>query len=137
LQTPEKNEQAGLVVYRNNESYFMLMKESATIVLIKKFNGKREIIASMPYTKQEVFFKAEGDSLNLNFSFGEAENNMVLIGETQSLKVIAESDINKFNGPGIGMYASSNGKASNNTAIFDWFEYQQLQPNLTHKATSN
>lgn len=137
FQTIKSNEQAGLIVYRNNESYYLLMKESATIVLIKKYNGTREIIARMPYTKQEVFLKAQGDGLNIRFSFGESEKNMVRIAETQSLKVIAESDTNKFNGPGIGVYATSNGQISNNTALFDWFEYSPFKTKLTNKKNTD
>jgi len=42
FKTNKDNEQAGLIIYRTNESYYMLMKEKVRIVLIKNTMGKRE-----------------------------------------------------------------------------------------------
>ncbi len=119
-----KNEQAGLVLYRNNMSYYLLIKEKDQILLIKKDNGKKEVIAALPYTKNEVCLGAEAKNLDLQFRFGETVNTMSDIGETQSLKVFSDSEINKFNGTGVGIYASGNNQKSNNTAIYEWFEYK-------------
>lgn len=124
FKTSKDNEQAGLIIYRTNETYYMLMKEKTRIVLIRKFNGKKEIIAEAPYTKQEVYFNAKADKLDLQFSFGETLDQLKAIGKTQSLEVISESKINKFNGTGIGIYATSNGQTSKTKASFDWFEYK-------------
>lgn len=124
FKTSKENEQAGLIIYRTTESYYMLMKEKARIVLIRKFNGKKEIVAEAPYTKPEVYFNVKASQLDLQFSFGENLDQLKTIGEMQSLVVISESAINKFNGTGIGMYATSNGKLSKTNASFDWFEYK-------------
>ncbi len=124
FKTSKENEQAGLIIYRTTESYFMLMKEKARIVLIRKFNGKKEIIAEAPYSKPEVYFNVKANQLDLQFSFGETLDQLNSIGEIQSLVVISESAINKFNGTGIGVYATSNGKPSKTNASFDWFEYK-------------
>lgn len=124
FKTSKENEQAGLIIYRTNETYYMLMKEKARIVLIRKFNGKKEIIAEAPYSKSEVYFNAKADKLDLQFSFGETLDQLNTIGKIQSLEVISESKINKFNGTGIGMYATSNGQISKTKAFFDWFEYK-------------
>ncbi|UKT65776.1 glycoside hydrolase family 43 protein [Pedobacter mucosus] len=121
----EETEQAGMVIYRNSESYYMLMKGKSSIILIKKHNGKKEVIATTPYTKPMVYFAAKGNNLDVDFSFGETENKMVAIGLRQSLSVISESSVNRFNGPGIGMYATSNGTKTTNKARFDWFEYEK------------
>lgn len=118
------NEQAGLIIYRTNESYYMLMKEKKRIVLIRKFEGKKETIAEAPYTKSEVYFNVVADKLKLQFSFGENSQQLNLIGPLQSLAVISESNTNKFNGAGIGMYTASNGQITKNKALFDWFEYK-------------
>lgn len=100
------------------------MKEKPRIVLIRKFNGKKEIIAEAPYTKPEVYFNVKADKLDLQFSFGEALDHMNIIGGIQSLLVISESSVNKFNGTGIGVYTTSNGQISKTKASFDWFEYK-------------
>lgn len=122
--TSNKNEQAGLVLYRTNESYFMLLKEKSDIVLIRKFNGEKEIVAKVNYSKPEVILRIDVKRLDAQFSFGETIDSMRQLGEVQSLTVICESAINKFNGAGVGIYASSNGLKSKNTASFDWFEYE-------------
>lgn len=124
FKTSKENEQAGLIIYRTNESYYMLMKEKTRIVLIRKFNGKKEIIAETPYTKPEIYLHVKADKLDLQFSFGETLDRLNNIGDLQSLVVISESTVNKFNGPGIGMYVTSNGQTTKSKALFDWFEYK-------------
>jgi alpha-N-arabinofuranosidase len=124
FKSSKDNEQAGLIVYRTHECYYMLMKEKKRIALVKKSDGKKETVAEAPYDKPDVYLSVKGDRLNAQFSFGESLDRMNNIGEIQSLKIISESKINKFNGPGVGMYATSNGQMSKNKAFFDWFEYK-------------
>lgn len=93
----------------------MLLKENNEQVLIKSFKGIKEEIARVPYTKSEIFLEAEGDNLEVVFSYGETESNMEQIGEIQSLIVIADSNENQFNGAGIGMYGTSNGQKKSNS----------------------
>ncbi|GAE84921.1 hypothetical protein [Bacteroides reticulotermitis] len=78
----------------------------------------------VPYNKQDVYLKVEAKGLDVNFSFGETSEKMINIGVIQSLEVISDNKFNKFNGPGIGVYATSNGKPSKNEASYDWFEYK-------------
>lgn len=124
FQTKKENEQAGLVVYRTANGYYSLMKDKSGIILTKKHLGKKEIIQHIPYNKKEVYLKIIADGLDVLFSFGETPGNMTSIGNVQCLDAISDNPFNKFNGPGIGVYATSNGKASKNTASYDWFEYK-------------
>lgn len=110
FKTSKKNEQAGLIIYRTNENHYLLLKEKNELVLIKKFKNKKEIVARAPYKKKEVYFRADGNNLELRFSYGESLDDMNEIGSLQSLVVIADGNGNQFNGAGIGMYATSNGK---------------------------
>lgn len=123
--TKNNNEKAGIVLYRNNMSYYLLTKEKNRVLLIKKDNGKKEVIADLPYDKNEVYLGMEAKNLGIQFRFGETLSTMSNIGGNQSLRIISGSDINKFNGTGVGVYTSSNGQKSNNTAMYDWFEYKQ------------
>jgi len=43
------------------------------------------------------------------------------------LDVISDNKLNRFNGSGIGVYATGNGKQTENVASFDWFEYQGIE----------
>ena len=121
--TEKDNEQAGLVVYRTANGYYSLMKDNTGIILTKKHLGEKEIIRRIPYNKREVYLKAVTNELEINFFFGENPDNMLNIGDVQSLDVISDNSFNRFNGPGIGIYATSNGKQSENSASYDWFEY--------------
>ena len=125
FKTAKDNEQAGLIIYRMNDNYFTLMKDRSHILLVKKYNGKKELVAKIPYSKSEVYLNVVADNMDINFSFGETIESLKKIGTTQSMSVVSENSFNMFNGPGIGVYTTGNGKKSNNKALFDWFEYKQ------------
>lgn len=117
------SEQAGLIIYRNADSYYMLLKDKSGLLLIKKDSGKKQIMARMPYMHSQVYLKVVANNAKAIFSYGDTPGKMFRIGGTQDMAAIAENKFNRFNGPGIGMYASSNGEKTSNTALFDWFEY--------------
>lgn len=124
--TSKDNEYAGLTIYRTNENYFFLLKDKNSIVLIQSFKGKKSEIARVAYTKSEVIFHVEANNLEVQFRYGESAEMLKPIGEKQNLIVIADGQGNtQFNGPGIGMYATSNGVESQNEALFDWFYYSE------------
>jgi len=123
--TDKDNEQAGLVVYRTANGYYTLMKGKDEIVLTRKHLGKKEVIQRLPYRQQEVYLKVETNNLDVQFSYGETPNNRTNIGSGQKLDAISDNPFNKFNGSGVGVYATSNGQSSVNTALYDWFEYKE------------
>jgi len=125
--TNKNNEEAGLVIYRTNENHYLLVKDDTQLKLIRHFKGTKETIASVAYNQKEVYLKVVANNLGIKFSYGESENSYKNIGGTQSLIVIADGNGNQFNGPGIGVYATSNGKSTNNSAKFEWFEYKSLK----------
>lgn len=125
--TKKENEQAGLIVYRTANSYYALMKDKEGLQLIKKHLGEKQIIQRIPYKNKEVYLKVEGKGLNAVFSFGEHPERMETIGGTQKLDVISDNKFNKFNGSGVGVYASSNGEKTKNKALFDWFNYHSTE----------
>ncbi|WP_320167744.1 glycoside hydrolase family 43 protein [Mangrovibacterium marinum] len=124
FETNKNNEQAGLIFYRTNQSYYMLVKEKSAIVLIRKEDGNKKVVASIPYKEKEVFLNMVVSGLDLKFRFGASLDRLTNIGETQDISVIAENERNKFNGAGIGVYATSNGLKTRNEATFDWFTYE-------------
>lgn len=123
FQTKKDNEQAGLILYRTANGYYSLLKDKSGIALIKKHLGKREIIEHIPYNKQEVFLSVAVNSTEIQFSFGETQQHMTNIGSIQNVAPLSDNKFNKFNGTGVGVYATSNGKQSRNKALNDWFEY--------------
>lgn len=126
FETSEDNEQAGLVIYRTNENHFELIKDKNSLVLIKTFKGEKTEISRVNYNEKEVYLAVEGNDLEAQFSYGNSENSLNPIGGKQHLIVIADGQGNtQFNGPGVGMYGTANGRESKNNAVFDWFYYKK------------
>lgn len=123
FQTKKENEQAGIVLYRTANGYYALMKDKSGIRLIRKHLAKRETIGEIPYRHAEVFLRIEANGMNVIFSAGESPENMTQIGGNQSMEVVCDNRFNRFNGVGVGMYASSNGQPSKNATMYEWFEY--------------
>ena len=123
FKSKNSSEQAGLIIHRNSESYYVLLKEQHGLVLIKKDNGIRETVIQVPYSSKDVCLKVVVNDLSVQFSYGQSANKMHDLGGVQSLNLISDSKINKFNGTGIGIYGTSNGKKSTNAAQFSSFTY--------------
>jgi len=123
FQTKKNNEQAGLVFYRTADGYYSLLKDKSGISLTRKHLGEKEIIEHVPYHKRDVYLTITANGLDVHFSFGETPDKMTNIGGYQSIEIISDNIFNRFNGPGVGVYATSNGKPSSNKASYDWFEY--------------
>jgi len=125
FKTSKANEQAGLVIYRSNRNHFKLLKDKESLLLIKTYKGKDTEIERIPYTKTEVYLHVDANELEVQFSYGKSLNSLKPIGAKQSLEVIAGGQWDTgFNGPGIGVYATSNGLESQNEAVYDWFNYK-------------
>lgn len=121
-----KDEQAGIVLYRTANGYLALMKGKTGLSLIRKRKGIREIVAQTAYTQTDVFLRIAVDGSKARFSYSGDNTTWNELGEAQSMDAVADDGkYNKFNGTGIGVYATANGKKSKTTACFDWFEYER------------
>lgn len=123
------NEKAGVVLYRKSSTHYQLLKEKGQVSLIKTvalkevgLESKKEIVATLPYKKDDIYFKVTGDGLDLQFHAGESLDMMKPIGKIQDLSIVSDEVAGRFNGTVIGLYTTSQGKASKAKAVFDWFE---------------
>jgi len=124
--TKKANEQAGIALYRTANGYFALLKGKNGIQLVRKLKGKREVIAQAAYTKTAIFLRIEVDGAEASFSFSGDNKRWTAIGGKQSMEAVADDGkFNKFNGTGVGLYATSNGQQSKATALYDWFDYKK------------
>ncbi len=66
-------------------------------------------------------------STNCDFKVAKILSNDMLyqVGEVQSVDAVSDNKVNRFNGTGVGIYATSNGKQSINKASYQWFEYKE------------
>jgi len=123
FQTSDSQERAGMVLYRNSGCHYQFLKENDALVITRTERGEKTEVARVPYDSNSVILKARVNNLDLHFSYGESEEKLSPLGDVQSMSVLSFETADGFNGPYVGMYASSGGNTSDNSASFDWFEY--------------
>ncbi|MGQ1891329.1 glycoside hydrolase family 43 protein [Thermophagus sp. OGC60D27] len=118
-----KNEEAGIAIYRTSKSYVCIVKTRNELILKRVDAQGSHEVARVDWKEDEVILQAETNGLDLIFKYGNSIQNLKRIGDSQPLEMISDEKVGGFNGPYIGMYATSNGLVSRNEASFDWFEY--------------
>lgn len=133
FETEKENECAGLVIYRKSSTHYQLLKKKDVIQLIKTVAKNeigtasfKEIVAAVPYTQNKVHLKVTGKGLDLQFYYGASSENMTPIGDVQDFSIVSDEVAGRFNGTVAGVYATSNGKSSTNSASFEYFENKDL-----------
>lgn len=123
--TRRANEWAGLVLYRTAKGYYSLLKGKNEIRLTKVLLGKKTIIATLPWKEKSVILRLVAKGATLTFYAGLSNDMLYQVGEVQSVDAVSDNKVNRFNGTGVGIYATSNGKQSINKASYQWFEYKE------------
>lgn len=124
FQTKKENERAGIVLYRSANGYFTLLKGHNDLILERKLKGVKEVIARVPYKKAQVWLKIEVKGGVIRHFFATKPHIWKKIGGDLTMEAVSDNKFNKFNGTGIGLYATSNLEKSHNKAYYDWFEYK-------------
>ena len=117
------NEAAGMVFYRETVGHISLMKQGKDLVLKVRDGGEElelERIANVP---NELVLYASCDGEDITFSYGAPDQTPVALSSKVPLLVVGNSRETQFNGPMLGVYATSNGKSSKAKANFEWFDY--------------
>lgn len=122
LKSKKHNENAGMILMRNHNSYVTFLKSGSKLQVVVRDNGKKIVTSEAPYAKEKVILRMEAKGLNATVGYLAENSRFVKVADI-SLRGLSDSKINRFNGLGIGMYATSNGKKSKAKAAFDFFEY--------------
>jgi alpha-N-arabinofuranosidase len=132
---------AGLVLLQNNEFHFRfvvtggaattvrLVKRSSTEPVVKwipSSTGTDMTLAELPIESSRIYLKVEGDGQAYSFYVATEPEAWQPVAEGVDGRILSTPCAGGFVGTYIGMYASSNGQPSTNTADFDWFEYVGL-----------
>lgn len=120
----KENEQAGIIIYRNSQCHYQLLKSKKDLVLIKTMQGSSGVVARVPWDEKEVVLTVKANRLDVSFQYGPSLDEQKQIGDIQNMNVISDEISGLFNGPYVGMYATSNGAKSKTSAAFEWFEYR-------------
>lgn len=122
-----ENETAGIVLLQSNEfnfSFVYTKKGNENVLrLIKCASGKEEILKELPVNASKLYLKVEAYGQDYSFYFGEKPSDYKPLIEKVDGRILSTDVAGGFVGTEIGLYASSNGTVSSNTASFDWFEY--------------
>ena len=137
----QEYECAGLVLLQNNAFHFRyvitggatatvrLMKYSTTDPVSRSSPipaGTEVVLAELPIQGDRFYFKVEADGQAYNFHIATEPEAWQTVAEGVDGRILSTPMAGGFVGAYIGMYASSNGQPSENTADFDWFEYVGL-----------
>lgn len=130
------NEEAGLVIMQNSTNFYKLTLSGTAdgerlVHLVKSDRRKNDVYETIESkvlpSGGTVVLGIEGVALEYRFYYNlHLENDRhtrVYIGDVQDASVCASNRAGGFTGSYVGLYASSNGRTSVNSALFDWFEY--------------
>jgi alpha-N-arabinofuranosidase len=95
----------------------------ACIRLIRREAGSESLLAEQAIAASTIYLKVEALGQAYQFHLAEQADQWRALGESVDGRVLSTEVAGGFTGAYLGMYASSNGKPSENVADFDWFGY--------------
>ncbi|MFI3270064.1 MAG: glycoside hydrolase family 43 protein [Rikenellaceae bacterium] len=122
FKSDKSNEQAGLTLYRNDKCYLMFTRKGGDVVLETRLQGEDKELFRAPYTSDNVVLRLVSDGTDVALYYGESVKKLTRVSATVPLTIISDLAQNFYNGPMVGIYCSSNGAESTNSATFNWFE---------------
>jgi alpha-N-arabinofuranosidase len=128
-----ENEKAGLVIFQNENHYYLLAKtmlnNKPAAALYKSGTGESlELLASkelgIEEAETQLNLKIEADGKDYAFYYSVGKGQWQLLKDKVDGTFLSTRTAGGFVGSMFAMYATSSGAGSNNTALFDWFEYK-------------
>lgn len=129
-----ENEKAGLLVFQNENHFYYLcqsVRDGKPVVQLFKGPGKDnagkepELLASQEIkikAGKDLLLKAEAKGDKYAFYYAVKRNKWVLMLDNVDGKFLSTKVAGGFVGTMYAMYATSNGKPTENAAIYNWFE---------------
>ncbi len=119
-----KNEEAGVILYRDSKHFVTFAKRGKELVVSRKSGDELEQIAAVASPKGDVVLYVKSDGKDLSFQYSEVDGDMIDMNISTPLSLIGNNTGGQFNGPMVGIYTTSNGEKSRGEATFKWFEYK-------------
>ena len=126
------NEKAGLVVFQNETHYYFIcksIKENNSVVELYRSALKEgeinELITTVKISNKNksIQFKIEANNDQYSFYYCEEGKKYVLL-KTMDAKLLSTYEAGGFVGALYGLYSTSNGTETQNTASYHWFAYK-------------
>ncbi len=128
--SPKKaNEKAGLVTFQDERHFYFLAKtqnEGKDVIQLLKSKDKTvELVTELPLEAPtaKVFFKIQSEGALYSFYYSTDGNNWKLVKEQVDGKFLSTKVANSFIGCVYGLYATSSGEKSDNSASFKFLKY--------------
>lgn len=112
------SEMAGFVIMQNDNQYYFINKGIKSIQLLKKEETGLELLNEVPYDNETVHLRISTDGPTYTFEFSEDGDNFETIASDVDGKFLSTETAGGFVGSMLGLYATSNGVASDNKATF-------------------
>ncbi len=119
----KSNEAAGMVFYRETLCHITLMKQGKDLVLKVRHDEEEQELERIANVPSDLVLYASCDGEDISFSYGAPDQTPKSLTTKVPLLVVGNSRENQFNGPMLGVYATSDGKSSKAKASFEWFDY--------------
>jgi alpha-N-arabinofuranosidase len=122
------NECAGMVLLQNNNYHYRFVitgepKKGKRLQLIQRRDGEESILAEQTIEGDQIYLMVSAQGQDYSFSYSNEPEDWQLFAQNVDGRMLSTPVAGGFIGAYIGLYASSSGKASENTADFAWFEY--------------
>jgi xylan 1,4-beta-xylosidase len=128
-----ENEEAGIVVIRDRNNYFKFTighkNGEPVISLFKRHNplNEDELAASAEMDSNKVKLRVTSEGVYYTFEHSTDGHNWITLARKVDGSFLGMDGAGRFTGTFKGLYASSNGKESGNSADFDYFRYVTLK----------
>ena len=128
--SPEnESEQAGLVILQNESHHYFVNKKKDKLQLLKK-NDKNgyDVLNEVDYKNKGVHIKVESAGPVYHFYYSEDGDEFLTLAKDVDATYLSTKTAGGFIGVMYGLYGTSNGKASSNKLIVDYFEIKTDEP---------
>ena len=124
-----ENETAGMVLFMNNDFHFrferVIKAGKGPLIITKRHAGKETTLFMMPCEDKKLVLGVFANGQQYGFKIGDGAGHWKILLNKVDGRTLSRTNTGGFTGTYIGLYASSNGKPSNNYVDFDWFTYSK------------
>jgi len=128
-----ENEKAGLVIFQDEKHfYFLCRSKVGSQNMIQLFKSSEsptmELLAQAPVTSKSLKLKIQSEGDKYSFQYAPKGNKFIVLKSDVESKFLSTKTAGGFIGCIYGMYATSSGQPSNNTASFKFLRYAGNDP---------
>lgn len=132
----KENEKAGLMIFQDERHFYFIGKSIAggkPVLQLFQSNPKEKtmnLLAEVPVssTQNQVKLRISSAGDKYNFYYATAKENWQVIKDNVDGKFLSTKTAGGFIGCIYGMYATSSGESSNNSASFKYLKYKGNDP---------